>query len=79
VQGALGVSERRVRRVRDDEATPVEAIVALAAESGRYGDLRIPAMLRTQGWRVNAKRAQRIGRRAGLNVPKSSRSAAVPG
>jgi putative transposase len=84
VQGALGVSERRAcralgqprstqrraRRVRDDEAALTEAIVALAAEYGRYGYRRITAMLRLRGWRVNAKRVQRIWRREGLKVPR---------
>ena len=84
VQAALGVSERRacrtlgqprstqrrVRRVRDDEAALTEAIVALAAEYGRYGYRRITALLRTEGWRVNAKRVQRIWRREGLKVPR---------
>jgi transposase InsO family protein len=42
----------------------------LAAEYGRYGYRRTTAMLRTQGWRVNAKRVQRIWRREGLKVPK---------
>jgi hypothetical protein len=51
VRGALGASERRacrtlgqprstqrrMRRVRDDEAVLTEAIVGLAAEYGRYG------------------------------------------
>jgi putative transposase len=84
VQGALGVSERRTcrtlgqprstqrrtRRIRDDEAALTEAIVGLATEYGRYGYRRITAMLRIQGWRVNAKRVQRIWRREGLKVPK---------
>jgi transposase InsO family protein len=84
VQGALGASERRAcrtlgqprstqrrtRRVRDDEATLTEAIADLAGEYGRYGDLRITAMLRTRGWHVNAKRVQRIWRREGLKVPR---------
>ena len=84
MQGALGVSERRAcrtlgqprstqrrtRRIRDDEAALTEAIVGLATEYGRYGYRRITAMLRTQGWRVNAKRVQRIWRREGLKVPK---------
>jgi transposase InsO family protein len=84
VQGALGVSERRAcrtlgqprstqrrrRRVREDEAALTEVIVALAAEYGRYGYRRITAMLRTDGWRVSAKRVQRIWRREGLKVPK---------
>lgn len=74
MQGALGISERRVcrtlgqprstqrraRRVRGDEAALTEAIVGLAAEYGRYGYRRITAMLRADGWRVNAKRVQRL-------------------
>jgi putative transposase len=83
VQRALGVSERRAcrtlgqprstqrkaRSVRDDEAALTEAVVSLAAEYGRYGYRRITAMLRASGWRVNAKRVQRIWRREGLKVP----------
>jgi transposase InsO family protein len=34
--------------------------VKLASEYGRYGYRRITEMLRAQGWRVNAKRVQRI-------------------
>jgi transposase InsO family protein len=59
-----------MRRVRDDEAALTEAVVGLAAEYGRYGYRRITAMLRTQGWHVNAKRVQRIWRREGLKVPR---------
>ena len=84
MQGALSVSERRAcrtlgqprstqrrtRRVRDDEVPLTEAVVDLAAEYGRYGYRRITAMLRTQGWHVNAKRVQRIWRREGLKVPR---------
>ena len=44
--------------------------MALAAEYGRYGHRRITAMLRTEGWRVNAKRVQRIWRREELKVPR---------
>jgi hypothetical protein len=49
------------RRVRDSEGTLTEAIVNLAAEYARYGYPRIKAMLRTQGWHVNAKRVLRVG------------------
>jgi len=59
-----------MRRPQDGEAALTEAIVGLAAEYGRYGDRRIPAMLRADGWRVNARRVQRIWRREGLKVPK---------
>jgi transposase InsO family protein len=37
---------------------------------GRYGYRRITALLRAEGWRVNAKRVQRIWRREGLKLPK---------
>ncbi|MFC7738914.1 IS3 family transposase [Roseomonas sp. GCM10028921] len=68
--GQLRSTPRRMRRVREDEAALTEAIVALAAEYGRYGYRRITATLRAGGWRVNAKRVQRIWPREGLRVPK---------
>ena len=46
------------------------AITRLAAQYGRYGYRRITALLRVEGWRVNAKRVQRIWRREGLKVPQ---------
>ncbi len=42
----------------------------LARAYGRYGYLRITALLRTEGWKVNAKRVERIWRREGLKVPR---------
>jgi len=84
VRSALGVSERRAcrtlgqarstqRRVpqpRADEAPLTEAVVRLAGEYGRYGYRRITALLRAEGWRVNAKRVERLWRREGLKVPR---------
>lgn len=84
VQSVLGVSERRacrtlsqprstqrkVRVVRADEAALTDAVVSLAVEYGRYGYRRITALLRAEGWRVNAKRVERIWRREGLKVPR---------
>jgi putative transposase len=83
VQQQLGISERRACRtigqprstqrkarvVADDEAALSAAMVKLASEYGRYGYRRITELLRTAGWRVNAKRVQRIWRREGLKVP----------
>ena len=54
---------------RADEAALSAAIVKLAGEYGRYGYRRITELLRAEGWRVNAKRVQRIWRREGLKVP----------
>lgn len=84
MQGKLGVSERRACRVlgqhrssqrkrpkaRADEATLTADIIRLASEYGRYGYRRITALLKAEGWAVNAKRVERIWRREGLNVPK---------
>ncbi len=39
-------------------------------EYGRYGYRRITALLRREGWHVNAKRVERIWRQEGPRVPK---------
>ena len=39
-------------------------------DNSSYGYRRITALLRTEGWHVNAKRVQRIWRREGLKVPQ---------
>nr|WP_272870093.1 IS3 family transposase [Neoroseomonas oryzicola] len=44
--------------------------MSLAAEYVRYGYRRITALLRVEGWRVNAKRVECFWRRAGLTVPR---------
>jgi transposase InsO family protein len=83
LQQRLTISERRACRTlgqprstqrkahldRDDEAALSAAIIRLASAHGRYGYRRITALLRAEGWRVNAKRVQRIWRREGLKVP----------
>lgn len=60
-----------------DQAALTDAVVSLAAEYGRYDYRRITALLRTGGWRVNARRVECIWRRAGLKTtsrqPKRSR------
>ena len=84
LQAELGISERRACAVagqhrstqrkrprgRDDEEARTAAIIRLASQYGRYGYRRITALLRTEGWHVNAKRVQRIWRREGLKVPQ---------
>ena len=83
VRQALGVSERRACRTLDqhrstqrrtpagrtDETALTEAIVEKARAYGRYGYRRVTALLRADGWTVNAKRVERIWRREGLKVP----------
>jgi transposase InsO family protein len=80
----LGVSERRACRVlgqarstqrhqprkRADESRLVARIVELARKYGRYGYRWITALLRREGWHVNAKRVERIWLEEGLKVPK---------
>ena len=46
------------------------AIIRFASQYGRYGYRGITALLRTEGWHVNAKRVQRIWRREELKVPQ---------
>ncbi|MBS7668142.1 IS3 family transposase [Croceicoccus gelatinilyticus] len=84
VQEVIGVSQRRACRVvgqhrspqrkpakpRADEKPLTAAIINLAEQYGRYGYRRITALLRNDGWVVNAKRVERIWRREGLKVPQ---------
>jgi putative transposase len=61
--------QRRVAKVRADEAALTSAIVELATQYGRYGYRRITALLKRSDWRVNSKRVERIWRQEGLKVP----------
>ena len=61
--------QRRLPRVKSDEAALTAAIVELATRYGRYGYRRITALLNQVGWRVNSKRVERIWRQEGLKVP----------
>jgi transposase InsO family protein len=83
VTAAVGVSERVACRVLgqhrstqrkapsrpDDEAALTADIISLAKAYGRCGYRRITALLRADGWQVNAKRVERIWRLEGLKVP----------
>jgi len=68
--GQVRSSQWRLPAVRDDEEPLTAAIVAHAADYGRYGYRRITALLRADGWAVNVKRVHRIWRREGLKVPR---------
>jgi putative transposase len=59
--------------VRADEDALTRAILALAAQYGRYGYRRIAILLKDAGWLVGVDRVQRIWRREGLKVPKKQR------
>ena len=73
--GCLGNGEERndMNRCRLDEDELTQAIIALAANYGRYGYRRITALLRRAGWQVGKDRVQRIWRREGLKVPQKHR------
>lgn len=70
---------RYVKRTRDDQPVRLR-IRELAFSRVRYGQERIHALLRREGWLVNHKRVRRIYREEGLNLrirrPRRSRSAA---
>jgi hypothetical protein len=68
--GWTGSAQRKKPHGRPDEEALTADIIGLAARYGRYGYRRITAMLRSEGWTVNAKRAERIWRREGLKVPQ---------
>ena len=55
--------------VRADEDELTQAILALAAQYGRYGYRRITQMVNDAGWDVGTDRVLRIWRREGLKVP----------
>ena len=58
-------------RLDEDELT--RAVMALAAQYGRYGYRRITALLQSSGWPVGKDRVQRIWQREGLKVPQKQR------
>jgi transposase InsO family protein len=63
-------TQRRKKKIRDDEDELREEIIRLACQYGRYGYRRITALLREQGWKVNHKRVERIWKQEGLKVPR---------
>ena len=70
VLGQHRSTHRKKPRGRADEEALTADIIRLASRYGRYGYRRITAMLRSEGWTVNAKRVERIWRREGLKVPQ---------
>jgi transposase InsO family protein len=70
VLGQHRSTQRKKPCGRADEEALTADIIRLASRYGRYGYRRITAMLRSEGWTVNAKRVERIWRREGLKVPQ---------
>ena len=67
VLGLNRTTQRYKSKKSDDEAVLREAIVRLASKYGRYGYRRIAAMLKSEGWKVNHKRVERIWREEGIS------------
>ncbi len=72
VRQPRGTQRYRPTQAADEDAL-TQAIVALAAEYGRYGYRRITALLQAAGWPVGKDRVQRIWRREGLKVPSKQK------
>ena len=68
--GQPRTTQRRVKKVRGDEAALRTDVVRLASRFGRYGYRQITNLLRIEGWQVNHKRVERIWREEGLKVPR---------
>ena len=71
--GQPRATQRYVPTQRADEDRLTQAIVALAAEYGRYGYRRVTALLQERGWNVGRDRVERIWRREGLKVPQKQK------
>ena len=69
VLGQHRSTQRRLPVGRADEDRLVADIIELARQYGRYRYRRIASLLRDAGWRVNAKRVERLWRREALKVP----------
>jgi transposase InsO family protein len=73
---ALGIHRSAVRyqpRTSAKRQALVKRMHELAQQHPRFGYRRIAALLRLEGWRVNAKRIHRLWRLEGLKVPKKQR------
>ena len=55
-------------QVDSDDALRL-ALIRLAKQYGRYGYRKVGELLRTEGWRVNHKKVERIWREEGLQLP----------
>ena len=84
VQQTCGVSQRRACQTlgqplstqryqpttKSDEPSLMTRILELVAKFPRYGYRRVTRLLRSEGWRINAKRVYRLWRAEGLKVPQ---------
>lgn len=79
----IGTSERRTcrvvglcrsthqyRKAPKDEDSLRLALIRLAKQYGRYGYRKITQLMKMEGWEINHKRAERIWREEGLQLPE---------
>ena len=63
-------TQRKPRRLADDEVQLVKDMEKLARKHPRFGYRKIGVLLRREGWKVNNKRVQRLWTREGMQVPR---------
>ena len=68
--GQARSTQRRMPCTSAEEERLTKDIISLATKYGRYGYRRITALLKSDSWKVNHKRVERIWRREGLKVPQ---------
>ncbi|MCC6682949.1 MAG: transposase [Phycisphaeraceae bacterium] len=66
-------TQRRPRKVKDDEPAIVKRMHALVRRWPRFGYRRIHALLRREGFRINRKRVYRLWKQEGFKVPQMQR------
>ena len=66
-------TQRYQGRPRSDEAALCRRLREIVRRRPRFGYRRLTAVLQHEGWRVNAKRVQRLCRQEGLKVPQKRR------
>ncbi len=69
----MGVARSSVRyraRLPAKDRRLVERMHELAGKQPRFGYRRVAALLRAEGWRINAKRVRRLWRQQGLKIPR---------
>lgn len=66
-------STARYRRRRQDDPELVAALQATAQQHPAYGYRPVTALLKRQGWQVNAKRIHRLWKQAGLQQRRRKR------
>lgn len=70
VVGLFRATKRYEAKVDTINKVITPKIIEYASQYGRYGYMRVTAMVRADGFKVNHKRVYRIWRKEGLKVPK---------